>query len=127
MALYDTLPVFGDTYSLTKLVFVVTQDFPREYKFTLGQDMKRDCLNLLRSIYRINRSQQKEVLLDSFLDDFELLKLEIRLCHDMKLISIKRQAEFARYTDSIGRQITGWRSASSGAGVRAVKAAGSEQ
>jgi len=50
MALYDTLPVFGDTYSLTKLVFTVSQDFPREYKFTLGQDMKRDCLSLLRSI-----------------------------------------------------------------------------
>jgi hypothetical protein len=53
--------------------------------------MKRDCLNLLRSIYRVNRSQDKAGLLDSFLDDFELLKLEIRLCHDMKLISIMRQ------------------------------------
>jgi len=30
----------------------VTQNFPREYKFTLGQDMKRDALVLLHSIYR---------------------------------------------------------------------------
>lgn len=127
MALYDTLPVFGETYSLTKSIFTITQGFPREYKFSLGQDMKRDCLNLLRSIYRINRSQTKAVLLDSFLDDFELLKLEIRLCCDMKLISINRQAELACHMDSIGRQITGWRNASSGAGVLAVKAAGSEQ
>jgi hypothetical protein len=26
----------------------------REYKFTLGQDMKHDCLILVRSIYRAN-------------------------------------------------------------------------
>lgn len=112
MALYDTLPVYAETYSLTQLVFKVTQDFPREYKFTLGQDMKRDCLNLLRLIYRINRSQNKVALLEDFLDEFELLKLEIRLCCDMKLMSIKRQADFALMMDSIGRQITGWRNGS---------------
>ncbi len=57
--LYQDLPVFGDVYALTVKVFTVTQDFPREYKFTLGQDMKRDCLVLLRSIYRINKSREK--------------------------------------------------------------------
>ena len=54
MALYQDLPVFADVYTLTHKVFLFTQDYPREYKFTLGQDMKRDCLVLLRSIYRIN-------------------------------------------------------------------------
>ena len=54
MALYQDLPVFADIYLLTHKVFLYTQDYPREYKFTLGQDMKRDCLVLLRSIYQIN-------------------------------------------------------------------------
>ena len=48
MALYQDLPVFADIYALTHKVFLYTQDYPREYKFTLGQDMKRDCLVLLR-------------------------------------------------------------------------------
>jgi hypothetical protein len=39
-------------YDLTLLVFELTQHFSREYKFTLGQDMKRDCMMLVRSIYR---------------------------------------------------------------------------
>jgi hypothetical protein len=59
MALYQDLPVFADIYVLTHKVFLYTQDYPREYKFTLGQDMKRDCLVLLRSIYRINKSTDK--------------------------------------------------------------------
>jgi hypothetical protein len=44
----------------------------------LGQDMKRDCLVLLRSIYQINKSSDKVAHLEAFLDEFELLKLEIR-------------------------------------------------
>lgn len=41
MAPYQDLPVFADIYALTHKVFFFTQDYPREYKFTLGQDMKR--------------------------------------------------------------------------------------
>lgn len=52
MALYTDLPVYKDTYQLVLKVFEVTGDFSREYKYTLGQDMKRDALHLLRSIYR---------------------------------------------------------------------------
>jgi len=39
---------------------------------------------------------------------FELLKLEIRLCLDMKLLPIKKQAEIGLLMDSKGKQITGW-------------------
>ena len=50
MAHYRDLPVFKDVYQLILKVFDYTNDFPREYKFTLGQDLKRDGINLLRSI-----------------------------------------------------------------------------
>jgi hypothetical protein len=43
MALYYDLPVFKTMYDLTLQLFELTQHFSREYKFTLDQDMKRDC------------------------------------------------------------------------------------
>ena len=112
MALYQDLPVFADVYRLTLKIFEVTADFPREYKFTLGQDMKRDALVLLRSIYRINKARDKVTHLEGFLDEFELLKLEIRLSADLKILPLRKQAHLAELTDTIGRQITGWRNAS---------------
>ena len=127
VVLYQDLPVFADVYKLTLRIFAVTQDFPREYKFTLGSDMKRDALVLLRSIYRINKARDKVAHLESFLDDFELLKLEIRLSADLKILSLRKQAHLAELTDTIGRQITGWRNASLKARIPAVTAAGSEQ
>jgi hypothetical protein len=47
-------------YKLILKIFEVTKDFPKEYKYTLGQDMKRDALQLVRSIYRANKSAQKK-------------------------------------------------------------------
>ena len=45
------------------------------------------------------------------MDEFELLKLEIRLATDLKVLSFKKQAEPSLLMDSIGKQITGWRNA----------------
>ncbi len=111
MALYYDLPVFKEVYQFILKIFEYTKDFPKEYKYTLGQDMKRDGIQLVRSIYRANKAKEKTVYLESFLDDFEVLKLEIRLCVDMKILSIKKQAELSGMMESIGKQITGWRNA----------------
>jgi 23S rRNA-intervening sequence protein len=109
MALYYELPVYKDTYKLIIKIFEYTKDFSREYKYTLGQDMKRDALQLVRSIYRANKATEKREHLDKFIDDFELLKLEIRLATDMKILPAGKQAELSILLDSIGKQITGWR------------------
>ena len=128
MALYYDLPVFKEVYQLILKIFEYTKDFPKEYKYTLGQDMKRDGIQLVRSIYRANKSQNKREYLEQFLDDFEVLKLEIRLCVDMKILSIKKQAELSGLMDSIGKQITGCGTPSVfNAGITAVKVAVSEQ
>jgi len=57
MALYYDLPVYRDTYKLILKIFECTKDFSKEFKYTLGQDMKRDALQLVRSIYRANKAQ----------------------------------------------------------------------
>jgi len=111
MALYYDLPVYKDVYRLILKIYEYTKEFPKEYKYRLGQDMKKDGLQLVRSIYRANKEKDKRKYLESFLDDFEILKLEIRICTDMKILSLKKQAELSLLLDSIGRQITGWRNA----------------
>ena len=91
MALYYDLPVFKDVHKLILLIFEYTKDFPKEYKYTLGQYLKRDGKALVRSIYRANKSKNKVEYLETFLDDFEILKLEIRLCTDMKYYPLKNK------------------------------------
>jgi hypothetical protein len=113
MALYYDLPVYKDTYKLILCIFQYTKDFSREYKYTLGQDMKRDAMVLIRGIYRANKSQEKQRFLEALLDDFELLKLQIRLCHDLRLLNTKQMAELAMLNESLGKQITAWKNKNS--------------
>jgi hypothetical protein len=63
MALYYELPVFKDVYKLTLLIYSLTKDFSKEYKYTLGQDLKRDVMertyllfqDLIQKILRLNK------------------------------------------------------------------------
>ena len=112
MALYTELPVYRDTYQLILKVFELTKDFSREFKYTLGQEMRRDAIQLLRGIFRANKAKDKRVHLEHFLDEFELLKLEIRLCVDMKLLPLRKQAELSELMECISKQVTGWRNSS---------------
>lgn len=54
-------------------------EFQREYKFTLGQDMKRDSIQLVRSIYRANKERDKTAYLEEFLEGFEVLRITASL------------------------------------------------
>lgn len=109
MALYYELPVYKDTYQLILEVYAVTKEFPREYKYSLGQDMKRDAMELVRSIYRANRSIQKKEILEQYLEQFELLKLELRICHDLHILGTGNHVRISQLMESIGKQVTGWK------------------
>ena len=75
----------------------------------MGQDIKRDAICLVRSIYRANRNLQKREYIEEFLDNFEILKLELRICADLKLFSVKQQADITVLLESIGKQATAWK------------------
>ena len=112
MALYYDLQVYKDVYRLTLLFFQYTKDFPKEYKYSIGEDIRRDSIMLVRSIYRANKAYDKTPELDSFMDDFEVLKFELRLMKDPHLVSVSRYSEISLLADGIGRQISGWRKSS---------------
>lgn len=65
----------------------------------------------MRSICRANKARSRTESLGGFLDDFEILKLEVRLSVDLRILPMKKQADSAALMDGIGRQITGWRNA----------------
>ncbi len=55
MALNYDLPVFKDVYKLIIKLFEDTKDFPKEYKYSLGQDgqdIKRDGIQLVLKVRR---------------------------------------------------------------------------
>lgn len=54
MALYSDLPVYKSTYDLLVAIFSFTKDFNKEYKYTVGESLKKETIELLTLIYRAN-------------------------------------------------------------------------
>lgn len=110
MVLYNQLPIYRDSYALLLEIYQTTNKFSRDYKYTLGQDMKLDSLLLFRELYGANVSVEKRIEhLDNFLTAFEMLKIEIRLCVDLNVLSIKKLAQLSLLMDSIAKQASAWR------------------
>lgn len=86
----------------------VTKNFPREYKYTLGQKLKNEIIELVVLIYRANSARDKTRHLTMIVERVQVVQLLIRLCHDMRILQRKHYAEIAEKTDSLARQAQGW-------------------
>ncbi len=109
MSRSDTLPIFLDTYKLLVELYRVTVNFPREYKFSIGQDIQKDAMELFRCIYRANHHQDKIPHLEAYLSEFEIVRIELRLASQLKLLSEKKFAHLSLMMETIGKQATAWR------------------
>lgn len=110
MVLYSQLPIYRDSYQLLLEIYQITNKFARDFKYTLGQDMKRDVLDLFRDLYGANMSiENRREHLNKFLASFELLKVEMRLCADLKILSLNKLAQLSLLMDNISKQAKGWR------------------
>jgi hypothetical protein len=54
MALNNELPVYKATYDLLLEIFKFTKEFGKEYKYTVGENLKKQTIDLLTLIYRAN-------------------------------------------------------------------------
>ncbi len=112
MAQYKHLPIYRLTYELLHRSVKVTKEFSREYKYSLGQKIKDEVIELVVLIYRANSTQNKTVHIDALLERLQVVEFLLRLCHDMKLMTTKDYASIVEMTESLGKQANGWKKAS---------------
>jgi hypothetical protein len=108
MAQYHHLPIYKLTYDLLVRTMQVTKNFPREYKYTLGQKLKDEIIELVVLIYKANSAPDKRAHVESILERVQVIQLMIRLSHDLHILPRKHYADLAEKTDSLGKQAQGW-------------------
>ena len=59
MAKYDDLPVYKASYDLLIEIFHFTKEFTKEYKYTIGESLKKETVELITLIYRANSKRDK--------------------------------------------------------------------
>ncbi|MCK5015932.1 MAG: diversity-generating retroelement protein Avd [Candidatus Peribacteraceae bacterium] len=108
MARHTHLTIFQKSYDLTLRYYKETHEFPREYKFTIGQQMKETCLLMLDAIIDANALRDKKATLQMASKHLERLRVYTRLAYDLKVIGMKKYEVLSKYSDEIGRMIGGW-------------------
>lgn len=112
MAQYKHLPIYRLTYELLHRIAVVTKGFPRDYKYTLGQKIKDESIEMVVLIYRANSSDEKTLVIDLLLERLQVVELLVRLSHDLRIMSTKHYASIIEMTESLGKQAQGWKKSS---------------
>jgi len=108
MAIYDTLPVYKVSYDFLLDLFKFTKNFNREYKYTLGEDLKRETTGMIANIYRANSSQSKWALLQSARENLEVVRLYLRLIKDLKQINLEKFIVLNEKIESVSKQLCAW-------------------
>lgn len=111
------LPVFRKMYDLNLMLIRLVNNFPKQYKYNVGDELIKTSLRLFKHLFAANREYDNKTKrvehLDNFLDDYDLLKVLIRLANEERMFSIKDAANLALLTENITKQINGWRNKSS--------------
>lgn len=108
MALYSELPVYKDTYQLLLKIVGMSVSWQRDYRYTLGQELKKEIMDLLVLIYRANSIKDKSRTLSDARECMERVKIHVRLLRDLHQIGTDKYAIMADEMGSISKQLSSW-------------------
>lgn len=108
MKLHDDLPVYKAAYNLLLVIFRITKEFTREYKYTVGESLRKETIELLTLIFRANTRKDKVDVLQEARERIEVIRLFIRLMKDLHQISLKKFVQINTEVEEVSKQLTGW-------------------
>ncbi len=113
MATYDNLPVYKASYDLLLAIFNFSVAMKKEYKYTLGESLKKETVAMITDIYRANSTlADRKGKIQSAREALEVIRLFLRLLKDLKQISLPKFVAINELMESISKQLTAWKNQS---------------
>ena len=100
--------MYKASYDLLLEIFRFTKDFRKEFKYTIGESLKKETVELITLIYRANSRRDKNETLQTAREHIEVIRLFIRLMKDLQQISLKRFVFVNQQVENVSKQLAGW-------------------
>jgi len=104
--------IYYKLYLLTKTLYSVVRNFPKEHKFVLGTDIIKlswHCLDLAAAANAAPNHEKKRGI-DHLSQVFDRLKIRLRMAQELRLVTIRQFAHLEEnYLTEVGNMIGGWR------------------
>jgi hypothetical protein len=111
MAIAEELPVYKASYDLVLAVFTLIKNFKKEYKYTIGEKVKNEAIEVITNVYRANCTTDKTPYITKARENIEVLRLYLRLLHDLRQITIQQLVAMNSRVENISKQLAGWHKA----------------
>jgi len=110
----EKLEIYKETYLLTTKIYIAVPHMERMHKHIIGAKMIDTSMELFTHITLANKNKEERAKhLDNFLTTFECLRVQIRMCSDLKLIKISTLTDMFLIVENISSQLSRWRTSTS--------------
>ncbi|MCK9439691.1 MAG: four helix bundle protein [Patescibacteria group bacterium] len=110
MALSLELKVYKDSYDLLLHLYQISVNFNKDFKYTLGEKIKNEALEILINIYQANSDfSERKNNLKLAQDRIEKIIIYIRILKDLKQINLKKFVFLNEKIENINRQLISWK------------------
>lgn len=109
MTIQDT-PLIHTTYQLYRMLHEKSIRVPKQVRYTIWQRCENACLDALQKLISVSylpatARREKVIEVSSSID---MLRIFIRLTHDINAIEKKSYLSLQEQIDEIGRMLGGW-------------------
>ena len=108
MTIYLHLPVYKTSYDLVLEIFRVVKEFNREYKYTLGESIKKEAIEMITDIYRANSNFAKKPHIEKAREKIETIRIFFRLARDLRQVGLKRFVDVNEKIENVSKQLSAW-------------------
>jgi hypothetical protein len=108
----ENLPVFKMVYDLLLRLFHESRKLDRDFRYTLGEDLKHHLMRVEICIYHAHGEKQALRKVDYIVEAIDRMlevKLAVRILHDSKQLSLKKYALLSEQMVEIEKNLNDWK------------------
>ncbi len=110
MSLADKPKLYYEMYKFIKYLYTLIHNFPKEYKYSLGEEVigsAWQCLDNIVFANKLPNSRKSQYILKASAD-FEKVVLRLRMANELKLFNDKKMAYIITCEVAIEKMLSGW-------------------
>ena len=105
----DNPPVaVAKAYDFVLWLVQKVENFPKSHRFTIGERLVANGLDMLTLLVEASYTRQKRELLETASRKVNATRMLLRMAKDLKLMSMEAYAFSAEQLDEVGRMVGGW-------------------
>lgn len=105
---FNSLPVYGGTYRLAVETTQMASRLERNYRYSLGEDVRKGAKNALLRITLAGKGEDRVDNIRAARLSMLDVQLSLRLLNDLKILPDTRYAAFMDMTEDIVKQLSNW-------------------